>query len=74
MTSARKAAANRSNSLKSSGPRTLKGKARSSQNARKHGILAREVVLAKESKADFTSFRKGILEALAPVGELDTRG
>ena len=40
-TSARKAAANRANAKRSTGPRTAAGKARSSLNALRHGILAR---------------------------------
>ncbi len=46
MTSGRKTASNRVNAKKSTGPKSPEGKARSSQNARKHGILAREVILA----------------------------
>jgi hypothetical protein len=38
MTSARKIEANRRNAKKSTGPKTWQGKARSSQNARKHGL------------------------------------
>jgi hypothetical protein len=40
MTSARAARANRRNAQASSGPRTAAGKARSGQNARKHGLSA----------------------------------
>jgi hypothetical protein len=66
-----KAASNRRNAQKSTGPRSAGGKAKSSQNARKHGILTREVVLAEESRSDFASFRKGMLLSLAPMGELE---
>jgi hypothetical protein len=38
MTSARKAAANRTNARSSTGPRTAAGKARAGQNARRHGL------------------------------------
>jgi len=40
-----KMATNRANSLKSTGPRTMAGKARSRLNALKHGILASEAVI-----------------------------
>jgi hypothetical protein len=42
MTSQRKIAANRSNSQRSSGPRTADGKRRASANSRKHGWAALE--------------------------------
>jgi len=64
-------ASNRANAQKSTGPKTARGKATSSQNARKHGILTREVILAGESRSEFASFRKGMLQSLTPVGELE---
>lgn len=41
----RKIEANRRNALKSTGPRTAKGKATPRHNVLKHGILAKEVIL-----------------------------
>ena len=38
MASERKIAANRANSLRSTGPKSLKGKSRAAQNARRHGL------------------------------------
>jgi hypothetical protein len=40
MISPAKLAANRANAMKSTGPRTLAGKARAAQNARRHGLRA----------------------------------
>ena len=40
MTSQRKITTNRSNALRSSGPRTADGKRRASRNSRKHGVAA----------------------------------
>lgn len=44
MATEKQIAANRRNALKSTGPRTPEGKARSRWNALKHGILAKAVV------------------------------
>src|SRR5688572_28538877 len=52
-TSSLKCESNRLNSLKSTGPRTPEGKARSSRNAVTHGIFCREVVLLGESHTAF---------------------
>ena len=44
--------ANRRNAQKSTGPRTREGKAAVSQNAIKHGLLARQAVISSESQAE----------------------
>jgi len=43
MSSARKAAANRQNALKSTGPKTLDGKVAVRLNALRHGLLSEEI-------------------------------
>ncbi|MGB9234167.1 MAG: hypothetical protein WCC04_07110 [Terriglobales bacterium] len=61
--------ANRSNSHSSTGPRTDDGKSRSSQNALKHGILARNVVLdSHEQRAAFRALRHLCRKNLRPKG------
>ena len=63
--------ANRSNAQKSTGPRTVEGKERASQNAVKHGLLAREAVIVGEDPAEFEMYREGMLRTLAPVGPVE---
>ena len=58
-------AANRQNAKKSTGPRTEEGKARSSGNAVKHGLTAKDrVVLADESREQFEAMRLLLLEEM----------
>jgi len=64
--------ANRSNAQKSTGPRTAEGKAASSHNAVKHGLLAEQVVIHGEDPAEFDLYREGMLEELAPEGAVET--
>jgi hypothetical protein len=54
------------------GPKTPEGKARSSRNALKHGLTARQTVIPSESHADFDLHAREFLEALAPVGPLES--
>ncbi len=49
--------ANQLNALRSTGPRTVTGKAQSSVNARKHGILSRQLIIEGESAEDFNCSR-----------------
>lgn len=48
--SERKLAANRENAKRSTGPRTVEGKATSSFNALKHGFLAKQIVFSPDGK------------------------
>jgi hypothetical protein len=72
-TSHARAEASRKNGAKSHGPRTEEGKARSAQNALKHGLRAqRYVVLPEEDAAEFAELEAALIEELAPVGTLPT--
>lgn len=72
MTSPTKSAANRRNALRSTGPRTPAGKARSSKNARRHGLLAGAVVLPEvESAAEWGAHLDATFEDLAPSGRVE---
>jgi hypothetical protein len=64
--------ANRLNAQKSTGPRTTEGKAAVSQNAVKHGLLARSDVITSESQAEFDLYRRQILEELNPVSPMES--
>jgi hypothetical protein len=63
--------ANRSNARKSTGPRTAEGKAVVAQNAVKHGLCGREVIISGEDPGQFESYRERMLAELDPVGEVE---
>jgi hypothetical protein len=65
-------AANRKNSLKSTGTKTSLGKAVSARNAVKHGIFTAAPILSRiESRDDWEKHRDGVLKSIAPVGYLE---
>ena len=64
--------ANQRNALKSTGPRTEAGKARSKYNALKHGLTAKTVLLPDENREEFEAFAAGLYKDLNPVGALET--
>jgi hypothetical protein len=66
-----RAAASRKNGARSRGPKTPEGKARSAQNALKHGMRALTfVVLPDESAVEFAALEAALVEELAPEGAL----
>ena len=72
MTSKRKAAANRRNARKSTGPRTPEGKARSSLNALSHGILSSAPIVSLVETAErWEEHREAIRAALQPANHLE---
>jgi hypothetical protein len=58
--------ASRLNGAKSHGPTTPEGKQRSSQNAVKHGLTARTVVLCAESHELFEQLEQDYIDSLQP--------
>ena len=69
--SSARAEASRKNGARSRGPRTAEGKARSAQNALKHGLRAQKyVVLPDEDAAEFAALETALIEELAPQGAL----
>jgi hypothetical protein len=74
-TSAKQLAANRRNAKHSTGPKTPEGKARSSKNATKHGLLSQHAVITTgdeksgcivESQADFDLHLENLRESYKP--------
>jgi hypothetical protein len=65
-------AANRANAKKCTGPVTLDGKKRSSQNARRHGVTAQTTVMTEEDRIQHDTFCHKMLTDLDPVGSIET--
>ncbi len=58
--------ANRRNALKSTGPTSPAGKARSSQNALRHGFASKQIVLNTEDEAAFQALHAEFLDEYQP--------
>ena len=75
-TSEARLAANRANAQHSTGPRTEEGKARSSQNALKHGCFSRDLKRAAErlgeDRAEFDNFAADLTAEYQPEGPEET--
>jgi hypothetical protein len=63
--------ANQLNALRSTGPKTPEGKAISSQNALKHGLTAKQLVIKEDERPEFDQLQVGLLEELRPEGTLE---
>ncbi len=64
----RQVMANQANALKSTGPRTVGGKAVSSQNASRHGIFSNSLLLEHEIADDFDNLQLELQRSLHPIG------
>lgn len=72
VTSQQKIEANRRNSLRSTGPKTAEGKNIVRQNALKHGILSRDLVIpGTEDESQFEELHRQIMTELRPVGPIE---
>jgi hypothetical protein len=63
--------ANRNNAQNSTGPRTEEGKSRASQNALKHGLLARDAVIIGEDPAEYEAQIAALEADIQPDGALE---
>ncbi|NLX12440.1 MAG: hypothetical protein GXY44_02135 [Phycisphaerales bacterium] len=74
MTTEKQRAANCRNAQKSTGPKTPQGKAVSSRNAVRHGLLARHIVLSddpNEDPADLEILLDKLMDQFQPTGPLE---
>ncbi len=58
--------------MRGGGPKTVKGKRRSSQNAIKFGLFAKRTVLESENLEEFEAFRSWLLADLRPMSAMQT--
>lgn len=72
MTSEKKIIANQDNALKSTGPKSPEGKDRASQNAIKHGLLSKALIIEGEACEAYESFREAIFDDLQPKSAMET--
>ena len=73
MTTLDKIKSNRRNAMRSTGPKTKMGKAISSKNALRHGLLSRAALLPDEDPEAFADLQRGIEADLDPAGEIECR-
>lgn len=68
--SAAQQTANTANARLSTGPRTPQGKASSAQNARRHGLTAKDLVIGPEDREEFNELLAGFQADVSPQGAL----
>lgn len=71
MTSELQVVANKTNAKKSTGPKTPEGQMTSCQNAMKHGLLSRDLLIRDEKQEDLEQFRQMVYETLCPQGAVE---
>jgi hypothetical protein len=71
MSSVKRIRANLRNAERSTGPRTLAGKARSRFNALRHGLRAEQALLPGEDRDEFERFHHAMIDRLSPEGALE---
>ena len=68
-----RAAINRANAQKSTGPRTAAGKQRSSLNALRHGLTGHTIVLPTEDQSAYQRHSHAFLDEYRPKGATETQ-
>ncbi len=75
MTTKKQIEANKQNALVSTGPVTPEGKAIAAQNAVKHGIFARDLLITagdgKEDEQEYSELLDGLILSLHPTGQME---
>src|SRR3989338_4038273 len=75
MTTEKQVEANKQNALVSTGPVSAEGKALVSQNAVKHGIFARDLIITsgdgKENQQEYNELLDGLIVSLTPSGQME---
>ncbi len=75
MTTEKQIEANKQNALVSTGPMTDEGKALVSQNAVKHGIFAKDLIIVagdgKENEQEYRELMDGLIVSLNPTGQME---
>ena len=71
MSSPEKLAANAANAQLSTGPKTPEGKQRSAQNALKHGLTARELIIRDDEREEIEQLQASLIEEVKPQGALE---
>ena len=72
MSSLRRVLASRANGKSSRGPVTPQGKQRSSQNATRHGLLSRYIVMRNESHESFEALLQQHLDLFQPADDVES--
>ena len=71
MSTEKQIAANRANAQKSTGPTTEAGKAASSQNAAKHNLTSKYLIIIPGQEDAFAQLESGLRDKLKPAGPLE---
>ena len=64
--------ANQANAQHSTGPKSAEGKARVAQNAIRHGLTAKHLVVREDDREEFEALRDQLLQEYAPQGATET--